>query len=410
MRSERGSVGAVNVVFACAGLTSASSFARNPSIRDQVGATPQLLSLALVCVGIGSVIAMPFTGRLTERFGSAAVVRVFATLSFLCWTAVSQVPNVPLLGAVMLLSGAGFGVWDVAMNVQGNLVEQRQGRVLMPLLHAVFSFGSVAGALLGAGFAALGISIKVQYPLVCGLATVAVIVATARFVDDRHPGSAVSGAGGQAFPATPVARMRVTRVEILIGAMMACTALGEGAANDWLAITLVDTRGVPEAFGALALGGFNLTMAVARIVGGRLIAQYGRVPVLRISGATATFGVLLLCLIHSPVTALIGAALWGLGLAVVFPSGISAAGDVGGRGRGPGHRPLPRQGGRIRPPVRLHRVPAGCAVDRPTHPLHPARPRAAFRRHRRRSDRADRRGREGTPVGRLFVRWSLPQD
>jgi peptidoglycan/LPS O-acetylase OafA/YrhL len=42
--------------------------------------------------------------------------------------------------------------------------------------------------------------------------------------------------------------------------------------------------------------------------------------------------VLLLCLVDTPVTALVGAAAWGLGLAVVFPSGISAAGEVEGRG------------------------------------------------------------------------------
>jgi MFS family permease len=114
--------------------------------------------------------------------------------------------------------------------------------------------------------------------------------------------------------------------------MVLATALGEGAANDWLGLTLVDDRGLPEAFGALALAGFNLTMATARIVGGRVIERVGRVLVLRASGATAAGGVLLLCLVDSPVTALLGAACWGLGLAVAFPSGMSAAGEVPGRG------------------------------------------------------------------------------
>jgi MFS family permease len=54
--------------------------------------------------------------------------------------------------------------------------------------------------------------------------------------------------------------------------------------------------------------------------------------VLRASGAVAAVGVLLLCLVDSPVTAVVGAACWGLGLAVGFPSGMSAAGEVPGRG------------------------------------------------------------------------------
>ncbi len=339
MKTKTGSPVAVAVVFGAMGAASASSFARNPSIRDQVGATPQLLSLALVCIGIGSVCAMPFTGRLVDRFGSAVVVRIFAVLSLFCWTVASQATVLPVLAAAWLLAGAGFGVWDVSMNVQGSLVERRHGRVYMPMLHAVFSFGSVGGALLGALFARLEISARWQFPTIWGLSVLAALIATARFLDDRASAEAAAEPSKPAAdPTVPVPpskrrlRDRVGRVEILIGVMMACTALGEGAANDWLALTLVDTRSVPESFGALALGGFNLTMAIARIVGGRLIERWGRVPVLQASGAIAAVGVLLLCLINSPVTALVGAGLWGLGLAVVFPSGVSAAGELGTRG------------------------------------------------------------------------------
>jgi MFS family permease len=56
------------------------------------------------------------------------------------------------------------------------------------------------------------------------------------------------------------------------------------------------------------------------------------VAVLRVSGFAAAAGVSLLCLFDSPVTALLGALAWGLGLAAVFPSGMSAAGDIEGRG------------------------------------------------------------------------------
>ena len=95
---------------------------------------------------------------------------------------------------------------------------------------------------------------------------------------------------------------------------------------------LVDERGLPEAFGGAALAGFNLTMAVGRLVGGRLIGRFGRVPVLRVGGLLAALGVVTLCVPDSPGTALVGAAAWGLGLAVVFPSGMSAAGEIEGRG------------------------------------------------------------------------------
>jgi MFS family permease len=124
----------------------------------------------------------------------------------------------------------------------------------------------------------------------------------------------------------------ITRVEILLGLITLGTALGEGAANDWLAIALVDGRGAPAAIGALTYAGFNLTMAIGRFGGGPLIARFGRVPALRTAGLIAAGGIVLLCLVPGAGVALVGALAWGLGLAIVFPSAMSAAGEVPGRG------------------------------------------------------------------------------
>ena len=73
-------------------------------------------------------------------------------------------------------------------------------------------------------------------------------------------------------------------------------------------------------------------MVTGRLAGGHLITRYGRVRVLQASGALATAGVLLVALVPSVAVALVGGVLWGLGVAVVFPTGMSAAGDVPGRG------------------------------------------------------------------------------
>jgi MFS family permease len=319
-----GSPRAVAALFALAGVTSAAAFSRVPSLRSGLHATAAQMGFALVCVGLGSLLLMPFTGRLTERWTSRVVVRFLGVLALIGWAAAAYAPSVPLLALALLVTGVGVGTWDVAMNIQGHTVEQRQARVLMPRWHAMFSYGAVAGAALGAGCARADVSVRVQFPVLSALSLVVLWSSTAAFVSDE--------------PAAPIAdepsavRRGITRAEILIGLMVLCTALGEGAANDWLGLTLVDTRGLPEAFGALALAGFNLTMATARILSGQLLTRLGRVPVLQLSGLVAAGGVTLLCLVDSPVAAAVGAMGWGLGLAVVFPSGISAAGGVPGRG------------------------------------------------------------------------------
>ncbi|MGC2578292.1 MAG: MFS transporter, partial [Terrimicrobiaceae bacterium] len=156
-RGFAGSPAAVAVMFFGNGFVMASSFSRMPGIRDQVGATPTQLAFALVCVGIGSIVGMPFTGRLVDRYSSQTVSRASTALCLGGWAIVPLAGSVPVLALMMLLTGLGTGVGDVAMNVQGHLVEQRSRHVLMPFWHGIFSLGAVAGALAGALAASLGL-------------------------------------------------------------------------------------------------------------------------------------------------------------------------------------------------------------------------------------------------------------
>jgi MFS family permease len=343
--STTGSPLAVAVMFIGNGLVMGSSFSRMPGIRDQVGATPTQLAFALVCVGIGSILGMPFTGRLVDRYSSKTVSQVATAICLGGWAAVPLAGSVPVLALMLLITGVGTGVGDVAMNVQGHLVEQRRRNVLMPYWHGLFSLGAVAGALAGALAASLGLPLAWQLLGVSVILMMAMWLATVRYIPDAglHPSATQDQLEEPIFdepqvlasdrrPVAELQRSTITRVELLLGIMVFATAVGEGAANDWLALMLVDNRGAPASFGALTYAGFNVTMAIGRFAGGIIIQRFGRAPVLRVAGALASTGVAALCLVPSTVSALIGAAAWGLGLSVVFPSAMSAAGEVPGHG------------------------------------------------------------------------------
>jgi len=71
--------------------------------------------------------------------------------------------------------------------------------------------------------------------------------------------------------------------------------------------------------------------ALCGAAGGPLFLA-GDQPVLRVAGVLACIGVVALCLINSTPIAMLGASAWGLGLSVVFPAAISAAGEIPNRG------------------------------------------------------------------------------
>jgi len=362
VRDVRGSVTAVLAVFASAGFVMGQALARVPAVRDHLGADTGALGLALMGMGLGSLLAMPFTGRLVDRFGSRRVVMVAVLLGCLGWACVAAVPSVPVLLGVLVLTGTNVGVWDVAMNIQGTHVEQSRSRSLMPYFHACFSGGAVLGAGAGALAAWLGIGL-VQLPVLAAVAAVVGGWGASRFVPEAPEVHAEVGEAPDQLGEAPdqlgeapdqlgeaqdqlgeapdqvagegaraPARRGVTSAEILIGLICLAGALAEGSANDWLALLLVDVHGAPAAFGALTLMAFNLTMTIGRLLGGPAIDRFGRATVVRTGGALAAVAILVVTLSSSLALALVGGLLWGLGVATIFPAAISAAGEVPGRG------------------------------------------------------------------------------
>lgn len=349
--ARSGSPAAVAVVFAMAGFVMAQTLARVPALRDQVGASEAELGVALVGGGVGSLLAMPHTARLVDRFGNRAVTAVAVVLGSLGWGSVAFAPNVWALAGLLVLAGAPVGVWDVSMNIQGSRVEQLRARSLMPYLHAAFSAGAVGGAAVGALAAWQGIGL-IQVPIgsVCGLliglwavrAFVPVAsnpVRVEEVLSEERPGAA-TGVGAPTAAADTAGHATqgqtplrgITSAELLIGVVCLAAALTEGAANDWLALLLVDVHEAPAGFGALAFTAFNVTMLIGRLLGGPATTRWGRTALARAGGVVAGAGILLITLVPSLEVALLAALMWGLGVSTVFPAAMSAAGEIPGRG------------------------------------------------------------------------------
>ena len=134
------------------------------------------------------------------------------------------------------------------------------------------------------------------------------------------------------LPLTHYQQPAFTLAEMALTVIALVTSVGEGTANNWLAVMLVDNRGVPASIGALTFAGFNATMAMGRFTGGFLIRRFGRTVVLRFAGAFASAGLALLCLVSSVPSALLGSLALGIGLSIGFPATMSALGEAPGRG------------------------------------------------------------------------------
>jgi fucose permease len=316
---------AVYTVFIANGFVLASWASRIPQVRDGLGVTPAGLGLILLSAAIGSLIAMPLSGMVVTRLGEARTVTVMALIlaAGLATVAVGSRYGVPTVVVGLFLLGFGAGTWDVAMNVQGARVEQGLGRAIMARFHAAFSAGTVLGALVGTGMVALQVPVIVHLLAVAVLAAVLVPTAVRRFLPAVGPPSTSEQKSRRSHPLAAWIELRT----VLIGLFVLCMAFTEGAGNDWLAVATIDGYRAAPALGSFAFAVFVAAMTGGRWFGPGLIDRFGRVPVLRASALSALVGLMLVVFGHALPVAIVGAGLWGLGAALGFPTGMSAAAD-----------------------------------------------------------------------------------
>jgi MFS family permease len=324
---------AIFVIFALSGLSIATWVARIPAIRDNLELTTGAVGLLILGMSIGSVVGLVASqhllARLGPRHGMQLTLGLVATGLLLIGVGASLVPLEGIVLVGLVIFGFGNGALDVMMNVEGAAAEQELGKTVMPLMHACFSFGTVAGAGLGALASAAGLEVF-WHALIMAVVIAIVAVVAVRFV----PAEQTVADELDDAPKTPWQdRLRESLSVwadgrlILIGVIMLGMAFAEGSANDWLALAVVDGHEQSNTTGALVYGVFVTAMTVGRIVGGPLIDRFGRVPVLQVSAGAAIAGLVLFIL--TPVTGLmvLGTVLWGLGASLGFPVGMSAAAD-----------------------------------------------------------------------------------
>jgi predicted MFS family arabinose efflux permease len=276
---------------------------------------PAHLGLVLLCLGVGSLIAMPIAGRLTSRFGCRLVILSSGVIASLVLPFLAIAPIPLLLAIALLLFGAAIGTLDVSMNIQAVMIEKKQGVPLMSGFHGLYS----VGCFIGAGGMALMLSAGLRPSMACVSMTAAIFVVLC--VAAPHL-SRVAAAAERESPAFAVPHGSV----IFLGIVCFVVFLGEGAALDWGALLLTMSGGFTPDQGGLGYAVFAIAMTVGRLTGDRVVRRWGRKRVMALGGLCAAAGFFITTLAPTSEIALVGFSLIGLGASNVAPILFTAAG------------------------------------------------------------------------------------
>lgn len=278
--------------------------------------------LLLLCMGIGSMIAMPATGALVKRWGCRPLIALALMLLMVLLPSLTMWSSIVTMAVALFIFGSAAGCLGVAINLQAVVVEKHSVRALMSSFHGMCSLGGLTGAMLVTALLAVGLS-----PLMSTLSVVMILLVIGgvaipscltSFEQDEKPLEDTTQA--------PKKLYRPDGIILLIGVMCFIAFLSEGAAMDWGGIYLTSKYQLNPAFAGLAYTFFALSMTTGRFAGHILLKQWGEKNIVTYSAIGAAIGMAVI--VTAPVwqVVVLGYALLGLGCSNIVPVMFSRVG------------------------------------------------------------------------------------
>lgn len=312
----------IAAIFFMHGFVNATLHTRVPDIQLTAGLSDAGLGLVLMGAPAGSMAMFPIASRVIERFGTRAVT--FAAFVVM----LASIPLMPFFASavplfvLMAANSAGASLAAMTFNVEADRVEQRLGRRIMNSCHGSWSIGYLLASASGAGIRGLAVPPEMHL----GLMTIFIALIALSLIATTIPSPP------RAFTAAATKR-RFAMPSLILLALVAVglgAELLEGASRVWATILLRDSFDVAPWIQSSALPAMVVSMAIGRLIADGWIDRFGPTTVARVLLSVAFVGLLMVATAVHPSLVIVGFAITGAGICVIYPLSISAAARLGG--------------------------------------------------------------------------------
>ncbi|HUO97988.1 MAG TPA: MFS transporter, partial [Rhizomicrobium sp.] len=283
-------------------------------LKAMLGLSPGQLSIALLLMSIGGVIAMQPASRFVQSVGGTGrATQITGIVYALVLTLPLFSPGLAVLCAATALLGGSICLMDVSMNSHATYTEKLWGSAINSSFHAGWSLGGLAGTSFGALVLALHLATHFL------LLPAAVLVLAVVLLASPHLGPGDT----QKHEPKPIFRLPERAIAGLALVLTLCF-MAEGAMADWSAIYLT-TLGETAARATAGYAAFSAMMVIGRMTGDFVVQRFGRAPVIGAGCALAAAGLIAATAFPYFAAVVAGFALVGAGLSNVVPCVFSTA-------------------------------------------------------------------------------------
>jgi fucose permease len=309
---------AVTITFIINGFSAGSFVARIPDFKRILDISNATLGLSLLFISAGVFLALKPAGKYSAKYGSQPII-FFSTIALaLSYLLLGALFSLTWFWITLFIFGFVLAAQDVSMNAHAVVVEQRAGRRLMSVFHAMFSVGTLFGGILGGIFSQIEITPLTQGSSLALLYIVAALLVRPLFL----PASADTHHFGDEK------RAKHPPIFAVLGLFGLFAALSEGAAGDWGGVLARETFGASPFISTLPYIVFCTAMIIGRLSGDYLAHRFGASKVIAAGGVIAGTGLSAGLVIGGIPAIMVAWFLLGIGLSVVIPLMFSAAGTI----------------------------------------------------------------------------------
>ena len=304
---------ALSTIFFLSGLVFATLASRIPDIKQLFGLNEAQLGTLLLVMPISSLIGLPISGWLVERYETRKPMIWGAVLICVFVGSLGLLSNVILFGIGLFLFAFFNRIMNIAMNTQAITLQDRYGKKINGSFHGLWSVGGIAGV----GFSTIMVSfnhgINIHFTTVVVFVLLMILFSSYWLM--------------RGDTSTSKNKLRLGKPDphiLTLGIVVLLGAISEGGMFDWSGLYFKEV--VKEEIFTLGYLIFMIAMASSRFLSDRLIDKVGTKNMYILSSLTMVSGYLISIIFPYFWPALIGFTLVGFGTASIFPMTFSLAG------------------------------------------------------------------------------------
>lgn len=295
------------VFFFLSGIISASLSSRLPDIQQKLRVNNSVFGVVLSSLYAGLFTGLIIASWLVASYGSKKVMIVTCILSALSLVFAGIFSSFVFTMLVLFLMGIARTIFNLSANTGAIEVQSLYDRPIIAGFHGVWSMACfVAG---GIGQLMISYSVSPFFHFVFIAAWICFSIA---LLKNKREGLSIEKERRPFF-------VKPDRYLFLLGLMALCTMLCEGAMFDW---SVNYFEKVVHAKRNLLTAGylsFVVAMASGRLIGDRLIAEFGMFRILLINGILLAAGFSIAATFPLILPAAVGFLLIGLGDSIMVP-------------------------------------------------------------------------------------------